>query len=223
MLSLVERATGYLVLGQLAARATREVTHRAAQLIRRQPRPGCTVTADNGTEFPDYRAIEAATGVQFSFATPHHAWERGTNENTNGLLRQISPRARAWPTSPRRPASGSPTGSTPARASGSAFAPRRNAMERYRGGRPTRFRRQRCTSRLISGSAVRYIGLLRRTLALRAHSARVRFLRQHPFGEVQPLLRLAQLLPQRAHLGFERFEPSRELALAGTLPQAVRP
>src|SRR5438876_10614071 len=69
------------------------------------------------------------------------------------------------------------------------------------------------------------IGLLR-TLALRAHSAPFRSLRQHPFGEVKALLRLAQLLPQLAHLGFqrfERFEPSRELAPAGTLPQALGP
>src|SRR5437867_1174950 len=60
---------------------------------------------------------------------------------------------------------------------------------------------------------------LLRTLALRAHSARFRSLRQHPFGEVKALLRLAQLLPQLAHLGFERLEPSRELAPARTLPQ----
>src|SRR5438552_8054589 len=67
---------------------------------------------------------------------------------------------------------------------------------------------------------------LLRTLALRARSAPLRSLRQHPFGEVKALLRLAQLLPQLAHLGFqrfERFEPSRELAPAGTLPQALGP
>src|SRR5439155_16103643 len=70
---------------------------------------------------------------------------------------------------------------------------------------------------------------LLRTLALRAHSAPFRSLRQHPFGEVKALLRLAQLLPQLAHLGFERFErferfgPSRELAPAATLPQALGP
>jgi len=45
-----------------------------------------------------------------------------------------------------------------------------------------------------------------RTLALRVHPARVWSLRQHRFGEVQPLLRLAQLLPQLAHVGVERFE-----------------
>ncbi len=95
VLSLVERRSGYLVLGKLAARSTTEVTRRAIQLITRQRRPVRTVTADNGTEFHDYRAIEAATGAQFYFATPHHAWERGTCENTNGLLRQYLPKGRS--------------------------------------------------------------------------------------------------------------------------------
>ena len=51
-----------------------------------------TITSDNGTEFHCYRQIEAATGVKFYFATPHHAWERGTSENTNGLIRQYLPK-----------------------------------------------------------------------------------------------------------------------------------
>jgi IS30 family transposase len=92
VLSLVERRTGYLVLGKLAARSTTAVTRRAIQLIARERRPVRTVTADNGTEFHDYAAIEAATNARFYFATPHHAWERGTNENTNGLLRQYLPK-----------------------------------------------------------------------------------------------------------------------------------
>ena len=51
-----------------------------------------TVTADNGTEFHNYATIERRTGTRFYFATPHHAWERGTNENTNGLIRQYLPK-----------------------------------------------------------------------------------------------------------------------------------
>jgi IS30 family transposase len=92
VLSLVERTTGYLVLGQLAARTAQAVTRRAIQLIRRERHPVRTVTADNGTEFHDYATLERATGTTVYFATPHHAWERGTNENTNGLLRQYLPK-----------------------------------------------------------------------------------------------------------------------------------
>jgi IS30 family transposase len=92
VLSLVERKSGYLVLGQLPARTTAAVNRRATRLIARQPHPVHTITADNGTEFHRFRVIERATGVRFYFATPHHAWERGTNENTNGLIRQYLPK-----------------------------------------------------------------------------------------------------------------------------------
>lgn len=92
LLSLVERKTGYVVLGKLRARTTAEVNRRATQLIRRQQRPVRTITADNGTEFHGYAAIEQKTQSRFYFATPHHAWERGTNENTNGLIRRYLPK-----------------------------------------------------------------------------------------------------------------------------------
>ena len=95
ILSLVERKTGYVVIGQLRARTTAAVNRRATALIRAQRHPVRTITADNGTEFHDYPAIERATGTRFYFATPHHAWERGTNENTNGLIRQYLPKRRS--------------------------------------------------------------------------------------------------------------------------------
>ena len=94
-LSMVERKTGYLVLGKLRHRTSAEVNQRAQQLIHAQPHPVRTITVDNGTEFHDYAAIERATAARFYFATPHHAWERGTNENTNGLLRQYLPKRRS--------------------------------------------------------------------------------------------------------------------------------
>jgi len=92
VLSLVERKTGYLVLGQLRQRTTAAVNRRATSLIQAQAQPVRTITVDNGTEFHGYAAIEQATAAEFYFATPHHAWERGTNENTNGLLRQYLPK-----------------------------------------------------------------------------------------------------------------------------------
>jgi IS30 family transposase len=92
VLSLVERKTGYLVLGKLPRRTSAAVTRRGRALIRAQPHPVHTITVDNGTEFHEYAALERATGTRVYFATPHHAWERGTNENTNGLLRQYLPK-----------------------------------------------------------------------------------------------------------------------------------
>ncbi len=62
------------------------------RLIPRYPSQYRTITADNGCEFHGYRDIEKAFEVRFYFAPPHHSWERGTNENTNGLIRQYLPK-----------------------------------------------------------------------------------------------------------------------------------
>ena len=61
-------------------------------LAGRHPARFRTITADNGCEFHGYRDIERAMGTRFYFATPHHSWERGTNENRNGLIRQYLPK-----------------------------------------------------------------------------------------------------------------------------------
>lgn len=92
IVSLVERKSGYVQIGKLTARNARQTAARTIELIRRHPEQFRTITADNGTEFHSYARIEQATGVPFYFATPHHAWERGTNENTNGLIRQYLPK-----------------------------------------------------------------------------------------------------------------------------------
>ncbi len=92
VVTLVERATGYLLVGKIKARTMADAAKRTIALVRRHPGKFRTITSDNGTEFHSYKKVEKATGVDYYFATPHHAWERGTNENTNGLLRQYLPK-----------------------------------------------------------------------------------------------------------------------------------
>ena len=92
LLTLVERKSGFVALGKLPRRTGDFVNDRAHQIIAAQPRPVRTITVDNGTEFHSYAALEQRVATRFYFATPHHAWERGTNENTNGLLRQYLPK-----------------------------------------------------------------------------------------------------------------------------------
>ena len=92
VVTLVERKTGYVAIGKLERRTTAALNHRLRGLIDAQPRPVRTITADNGTEFHGYRTLEQQCPVQFFFATPHHSWERGSNENLNGLLRQYLPK-----------------------------------------------------------------------------------------------------------------------------------
>jgi IS30 family transposase len=88
ILTLVERKSGFLAIGQLDCCGAPEVTARLKQIIDAQPRPVRTLTLDNGTEFHSYKKLEAVVDTTCYFATPHHSWERGSNENTNGLIRQ---------------------------------------------------------------------------------------------------------------------------------------
>lgn len=92
IVTIVERKSGYLMIGKLKDRTTCSLNQKCIQLLEREEAKFKTVTADNGTEFHQYPEIEEVTGVRFYFATPHHSWERGTNENTNGLIRQYLPK-----------------------------------------------------------------------------------------------------------------------------------
>jgi IS30 family transposase len=92
VVTLVERVTGCVLLGKLRSRSVAAVNRRVIQLVRSHAHLFKTITVDNGTEFHGYRDIELATGTTFYFATPYHSWERGTNENTNGLIRQYIPK-----------------------------------------------------------------------------------------------------------------------------------
>ena len=92
ILTLVERLTGCVLIAHLPARNAAAVNRRLLQFIEELPHLFRTITVDNGTEFHAYQQIEQATGVLFYFATPYHSWERGTNENTNGLIRQYLPK-----------------------------------------------------------------------------------------------------------------------------------
>lgn len=92
VVTLVERRTGFVLIGKLKARTKEELNQRTIALIMKHAQRFKTITADNGTEFHAYDKIEKATGVTFYFATPHHSWERGSNENANGLIRQYLPK-----------------------------------------------------------------------------------------------------------------------------------
>ena len=92
IVTLVERKSGFVQIGKLKNRTKKELNQRTIRLIERIPPRFKTITADNGTEFHGYKQIEEETGVPFYFATPYHSWERGSNENANGLIRQYLPK-----------------------------------------------------------------------------------------------------------------------------------
>ena len=92
MVTVVERVTGFLLVGKSPDKTVKSINKVLIRLLRESPLPVRTLTLDNGTEFHGYRNVEAETGVQIYFARPHHPWQRGSNENTNGLLRQYWPK-----------------------------------------------------------------------------------------------------------------------------------
>jgi len=92
ILTLVDRKTGFVQIGKLAARTVGATNRRLEKLMARDSERYLTITSDNGCEFHGYKKVEAAHKVKFYFAAPHHSWERGTNENTNGLIRQYLPK-----------------------------------------------------------------------------------------------------------------------------------
>lgn len=95
IVTIIERKSGYSLIGKLPDRTTTALNNKVIELIHGEPARFTSITADNGTEFHQYKLIEAAVNTKFYFATPHHSWERGTNENTNGLIRQYLPKGKS--------------------------------------------------------------------------------------------------------------------------------
>lgn len=93
IVTLSERKTGFVMIGKLPDKSTAALNKKTIRLISRDPASFKTITSDNGTEFHQYKKIEARHGVKFYFANPYHSWERGSNENINGLIRQYLPKA----------------------------------------------------------------------------------------------------------------------------------
>lgn len=92
VVTVVERKSGLTRMGKLPTASSKDTLERTSEILAAEHHPVRTITADNGTEFHSYKELEARLGINVYFATPHHAWERGTNENTNGLIRQYLPR-----------------------------------------------------------------------------------------------------------------------------------
>lgn len=91
--TLVERHSRYVMLVRLPDRQATTVARALAQRIQRLPATlKQSLTWDRGTEMQQHKAFTVATDVQVYFCDPQSPWQRGSNENTNGLLRQYFPK-----------------------------------------------------------------------------------------------------------------------------------
>jgi IS30 family transposase len=92
MLTLTERKSRFTLLGKVSRRTASAVRQRLCQLLLPIQDKVHTLTSDHGKEFAEHELIAQTLQLKFYFAHPYAAWERGTNENTNGLLRQYFPK-----------------------------------------------------------------------------------------------------------------------------------
>lgn len=92
LVTIVERVTNFTVSAQVNSKSAADVTRATIALLRPLKDVVHTITADNGKEFAYHEEISKALSADVYFANPYSSWERGLNENTNGLLRQYFPK-----------------------------------------------------------------------------------------------------------------------------------
>jgi IS30 family transposase len=92
LLTLVERVTKFTLVAKLPTRKADPLAEVAVARLSQCSLPVKSLTLDNGLEFASHQQITAQIGIAVFFAHPYHSWERGLNENTNGLIRQYIPK-----------------------------------------------------------------------------------------------------------------------------------
>ncbi|TAE21785.1 MAG: IS30 family transposase [Candidatus Kapaibacterium sp.] len=93
IVTIVERTSRYTVIGKLVGKHAEPCAEKIIESLAPLSDKVKSITADNGKEFAKFESIATALEALFFFAHPYHPWERGTNENTNGLLRQYLPKS----------------------------------------------------------------------------------------------------------------------------------
>jgi IS30 family transposase len=93
LVTLNERKSGYLITRKVKDRTARRVRRAITeQMSRLPPSLRRTLTLDNGKEFSEHKRLASSLDISVYFAEPYKPWQRGSNENTNGLLRQFFPK-----------------------------------------------------------------------------------------------------------------------------------
>ena len=92
LVTIVERVTKFTVSTRVNSKSAADVTQATIALLKPFEDVVHTITADNGKEFAYHEQISKALSTKVYFAHPYSSWERGLNENTNGLLRQYFPK-----------------------------------------------------------------------------------------------------------------------------------
>jgi transposase, IS30 family len=91
-----DRATGLFKIKRVPSKDSKLVRQAVVELLSDLKPNLHTITSDNGKEFAQHKEISAALEIDFYFANPNSPWERGANENLNGLLRQYIPKSTSF-------------------------------------------------------------------------------------------------------------------------------
>jgi IS30 family transposase len=92
IVTLTERKSRFTFVSKVKRRTAQAVRRQVCRMLLPVKKKVHTLTSDHGKEFADHEQIAQMLELKFYFAHPYAAWERGTNENTNGLLRQYFPK-----------------------------------------------------------------------------------------------------------------------------------
>lgn len=95
LVTLVERVSKLLLTRRVKSKSKKDVTAAMKKMLRPFKAICKTITFDNGGEFAGHQALKKDIGCDIYFAKPYHSWQRGLNENTNGLLRRYFPKGMA--------------------------------------------------------------------------------------------------------------------------------
>ena len=94
VVSMVDRQTCYTKLRLVKRKTAEAIVNACTSALSPRRHPVHSITVDNGKEFTDHKSLEANLKTKVYFADPYCSWQRGTNENLNGLLRQYIPKRR---------------------------------------------------------------------------------------------------------------------------------
>lgn len=92
IVTIVERVSRYTAIIKVTSKEADIVSNAIIKKMKTTTAPVYSMTGDNGTEFSEHQKIANQLGIDFYFTHPYSSWEKGTNENTNGLIRQYFPK-----------------------------------------------------------------------------------------------------------------------------------
>jgi transposase, IS30 family len=92
LLTINDRATGLAKIRMIKGKNAKQIARQIVSALKKQKGSIYTITSDNGKEFSEHEYISKKLGIKFYFADPYSSWQRGSNENLNGLVRQYFPK-----------------------------------------------------------------------------------------------------------------------------------